>query len=443
MPRMTIGVRLTVLYALPLLAVIAVGALSLHRLSALRRSLDAAAEENAAAMQFAAAGLAHASETSRLVHEALLETDTRRTVQILESVEMNRERAHKVDDSIRSILTTAEGRAAFRSVEGACDEFGHSFGRFKTLLVAGERDEAAHLLTGEILPQRRRVQGAWEEFIALHRRQIQRAAAAAAGEDSRAHREIFAAILVAIGACIAAGIVGTASVVRPVSSAVRIAQQIARGDLREKVIVDRDDELGRLQTAMGGMSDRLENVLAQVRRGAHEVSSASEDIRGNSRWMLEHTSIQSSAASEMAATLHQMSSASARALDVTRDLRMLLDGDAAEVPPGAGERRDDHRTVLRLALPCANPPSAKFLLDCADMTINELWAGVARVNRVVLSVDAIARDNSMKAQDLWCTAEALSRRAVALERAVEFFRVRELAPAEPMSLPEADTHSAL
>lgn len=438
MSRLPIGMRLTFLYTLPLVAVLAVGWMSLGRLSTIRRSLQAASEENSAAMQLAAAGMAHATETSRLVHEALLESDPRRTRELLESVETNRQRAHQIDDSIRAVLRTPEAEGAFQSVETSCDEFGRSFGRVRDLLLAGDRAAAEHLLRAEVLPQRRRVQAAWQEFIGWHRGQIQAAAAHAGKQYLEARNEIVAAVLLALAACTAAGVAGTASVVRPVSSAVRVAQRIARGDLREKVIVDRTDELGRLQTAMAGMSDRLEAVLAQVRRGSHELAQASEDIRANARWLLEHTAVQASAASEMVATLHQMSSASARTMEVNRDLRLLLDSNAPAVDDELDGCCDGH-TVLRLAPASAAPSTPDALLDSAEQGVEEIWAGVARVNRTVLSVDSIARSNAMKAQDLWCTAEALSRRAATLEQTVDFFRVRSLD--DPEAPAEANRHS--
>lgn len=424
MPGRTIATRLTLSYALPLLAVLVVGWMALERLGRVRNALEAAAQENSAAMQLATAGLVHASETSRLIHEALLEPDPLRARAILDAVQTNRDRAHRIDASMHAVLRTQEARAAFSSVEAACDEFGRAFAPFKARLLSGRRQEATRLVREELLPARRRVQEAWQGFVAWHHREIQSAAYRASEQYAQARREVVLAVLLAATICLAAGIIVTASVVRPVSEVVRIARQVARGDLRDRVVVTRADELGHLQEAMAKMCDRLESVLSQVHRGAHELATASQGIRENARWLLEHTSVQASAASEMVGTLHQMGAASARSIDAARRLRPLLAADLvdslalAEAPPGAAGG-------AILQLPRAVPArESEALLEIVEESANELWDGVARVNRTVLSVDRIARDNALKAQELWCTAEALSRRAGTLQRTVDFFEVR-------------------
>ncbi|GAO01495.1 methyl-accepting chemotaxis protein [Anaeromyxobacter sp. PSR-1] len=429
MARHTLGVRLMLSYALPLLAVLGVGSMALERLGRVRSSFQQAAQENSTAMQLASAGLVHANETSRLIQEALLEPDPLVARTLLEAVQTNREKAHQVDSSIHAVLRTYGARAAFSSVEFACDEFGRDFGIFKERLLSGRRAEAARLVRDAILPDRRRVQAAWQDFVSWHHREIQTAAARAADQYAAARRDVLLAVVFAAVACAAAGIFMTTSVVRPVSSAVRAAQRIARGDLREQVAVTRADEIGVLQGAIAMMSARLEAVLSEIKRGAHEFATASEQIQENARWLLEHTSVQASTASEMVATLHLMGAASARALDSARGLRPLLCDTGADSRARNELTAGDH-IVLRLA--SEDPVRlASSLLDTIADSAGELWDGVARVNRNVLSVDEIARDNALKAQDLWCTAQTLSRRAATLRRSVDFFDVRRNGPADP------------
>jgi hypothetical protein len=190
------------------------------------------------------------------------------------------------------------------------------------------------------------------------------------------------------------------------------------------------------------VSDRLESVLAQVSRDVHELNRAAEEIRGNARWLVEHASTQSSVASEIAATLREMSSAGARTREATRDLRRILASGAAPVRHDDGRAKADH-ALLTLAPGGATQRSPHALLDCSEESLDALRSGVAQVNQFVLGVESMARDNSMKAQRLWCTAEALSRRAAALEEVVEYFRVRELRPAEPLAASDEDARRTL
>lgn len=182
-------------------------------------------------------------------------------------------------------------------------------------------------------------------------------------------------------------------------------------------------------------SDRVEGVLAQVSRDVHELNKAAEEIRGNARRLVEHTSTQCSAASDMLTTLREMSSASARTREATRDQRRMLDRGAAPRGRDDPPPKQEH-PLLKLAAVGVTERSPHALVDCAEQSIDDLRSGVARVNRFVLGVESMARDNSMKAQRLWCTAEALSRRAAALEGVVAC--VRELRPSEPATTCDED-----
>ena len=56
----------------------------------------------------------------------------------------------------------------------------------------------------------------------------------------------------------------TQQVITPIKSASRIAQRLAAGHLKERMAVDRDDEMGRLAASFNNMADKLSSQIAQL-----------------------------------------------------------------------------------------------------------------------------------------------------------------------------------
>ena len=69
-----------------------------------------------------------------------------------------------------------------------------------------------------------------------------------------------------------------ASITRPLAEARDAAARIADGDLTVRIERRRNDEIGLLADAMNGISSKLSTVVGQVREGAEQIASASNEI---------------------------------------------------------------------------------------------------------------------------------------------------------------------
>jgi methyl-accepting chemotaxis protein len=67
-------------------------------------------------------------------------------------------------------------------------------------------------------------------------------------------------------------------VVRPIGRLSVLAETIGQGDLSQAVAVDRQDELGVLQTALARMRDALADMVSQTRQRADSVQNAASEI---------------------------------------------------------------------------------------------------------------------------------------------------------------------
>ncbi|MFN4115555.1 MAG: methyl-accepting chemotaxis protein [Inhella sp.] len=68
------------------------------------------------------------------------------------------------------------------------------------------------------------------------------------------------------------------TIIRPVSSAITLAEHIAEGDLTREVYVDRGDELGKLQQALSDMRNGLADMVTKANEGADSVQTAAAEI---------------------------------------------------------------------------------------------------------------------------------------------------------------------
>jgi len=96
------------------------------------------------------------------------------------------------------------------------------------------------------------------------------------------------------------------SVVQPVSHAIGVAELIAGGDLSTAVTTDRRDELGRLLLAIGGMQDRLRELVGDIRHSAESISTASTEIASGNMDLSQRTEHQAASLQKTTANIVEL-----------------------------------------------------------------------------------------------------------------------------------------
>ena len=125
----------------------------------------------------------------------------------------------------------------------------------------------------------------------------------------QAQQAMWLSIGLMLGVCAAAVLGGVAfsrSITRPMAEAVQLAEAVAEGDLSRPVKAHGQDEVGQLLHALGTMQARLATVVAEVRRNADSVASASAQIAQGNHDLSERTEEQASALQQTAASMDQL-----------------------------------------------------------------------------------------------------------------------------------------
>jgi methyl-accepting chemotaxis protein len=101
----------------------------------------------------------------------------------------------------------------------------------------------------------------------------------------------------------------TRAIVTPLRQAAGNIARVARGDLRAGASRHGSDEIGRLQTALDDMTERLAATVGQVRAGAVAMDAASAEIATGNADLSRRTEQQAGALEETAASVEQLTAA--------------------------------------------------------------------------------------------------------------------------------------
>jgi methyl-accepting chemotaxis protein len=186
-------------------------------------------------------------------------------------------------------------------------------------------------------------------------------------------------VLAALGLTIAAGFFITRSITVPLAEAVKVAQQVAEGDLQVHIEVDSRDEAGQLLDAMQGMVaalkrmvaaasaiaagdltvkvnpqserdslgnalaemlSRLTHTMSEIRMGATGLSSAAAQVSATSQTLSQGTSEQAASVEETTSSLEQMSASITQNAENSRQTEQLASKGATEADDSGGTVKD-------------------------------------------------------------------------------------------------------
>lgn len=98
----------------------------------------------------------------------------------------------------------------------------------------------------------------------------------------------------------------TASITRPLQSAVSIARRVANGDLTSQPVVEGKDEVSELLGSLKAMNDNLRRLVGEVRQGADSIATASKEIAAGNADLSTRTETQAQSLGETATTMEKL-----------------------------------------------------------------------------------------------------------------------------------------
>jgi methyl-accepting chemotaxis protein len=177
---------------------------------------------------------------------------------------------------------------------------------FTDLIVADKSAEAKAFLLEKMRPLQGHYIEALERFVDMQSKIAQDSAHQTVAEAKTGLRWVAGVIALAIVLTIAVAWLILRSIVGPLKDAVTISEQIAQGNLRNTIALDRKDELGTLMQSLDGMQSHLARLVKGIQENAGDVAGVSGELASAAEQVAAATSQQSEAAASMAASIEEM-----------------------------------------------------------------------------------------------------------------------------------------
>ncbi len=141
---------------------------------------------------------------------------------------------------------------------------------------------------------------------------IEKTEAKAAKEDglayeSKAKHMSLMGMSVGFALALALGVLLSLSITRPLARTIEFVKRMGEGDFSQKLVIDRQDEVGQLAQSMNHMVDQLGGLLKNLTEGVATLSSSATELEAISGQMTTGTTQTSSRAATVAAAAEEMS----------------------------------------------------------------------------------------------------------------------------------------
>ena len=244
-----------------------------------------------------------------------------------------------IDEALKTLdrlVVLPQGRAALSELQTARAAYVASFVKIAPLVQAGQIDEARQLVRNETLPALGRLQQPIDTLRQLQDTLAQQRGATVTHDIVSTRKLMLGLGGIAMVLGLAAAVVLTRSIVRPLREGVVVANRIAAGDLTQPVQASGRDEVADLLRALGTVQAGLCRLVSQVHRGVEHVGSASSQIASANKDLSGRTEAQASALEQSAAAMEQLTSTIALNADNAQEARTLA-VNASTVAEAGGE----------------------------------------------------------------------------------------------------------
>jgi methyl-accepting chemotaxis protein len=189
--------------------------------------------------------------------------------------------------------------------------------------AAGNMDAARDTFEKDMVGKRDLYLAALRDLAEAQRKRLDQTAAEIAAQYQSGRTLLIAigALAILIGAGCAWWI--TRSITGPLNEAVRVAETVSAGDLTSNIVVDSEDETGKLMSALKIMNDSLVAIVGEVRSGTDTIATASSQIASGNMDLSSRTEQQAASLEETASSMEELTTTVKVNADHAREANQL------------------------------------------------------------------------------------------------------------------------
>ncbi len=163
-------------------------------------------------------------------------------------------------------------------------------------------------------------------------------------EDVRKVLWTLTGVAILIGIIIAIYITRTISI--PLKNFTFVVDNISKGDLTDNVDINSKDEIGAMESAVKHMLEKLNTIVADIRRASENVASGSNELSSTSQTVAQGSTEQAASAEEASASMEQMSSNIRQTTDNSQQTEKIA-GKAADDAKVGGQAVSDAMEAMK------------------------------------------------------------------------------------------------
>ncbi|MCE0463532.1 methyl-accepting chemotaxis protein [Pseudomonas sp. 20TX0172] len=213
-------------------------------------------------------------------------------------------------------------------------------------------------------------------------------------EDGAMQAELKKNSLLIVGSSALALLVGliaawviTRLIVAPLRSVIRVAQQIASGDLSATIEVTRRDEIGQLMLAMQQMGAGLSSIVSGLQAGIEQLANSAQSLSAVTEQTNLEVSSQKEETEQVATAMNQMT---ATVHDVARNAE-----EAAQAAQTADDKVESGQQVVRQSM--VRIEQLADSATSASSSIESLSAEIQNIGTVLSVIKSVAEQTNLLA----------------------------------------------
>jgi methyl-accepting chemotaxis protein len=307
--NMKVGVRLGAAFALVILLLVVVSVTAVLKISSINRSVTQIVNDRYVKVRLAFDARDSVNDQIKYLRGIVIDVPR---------PELNKPRygqletaAKKTQDALEKIAakqTTEIGKKKIQTLIDAAKAFDVAKQELIALTQAGNAEAASDYVLRKITTAQNTFLDTANKFASSQDEQLQAEGVNVLEDASTAINVTLVFSGLAIVVSLLLGYFLTRSIVGPLGEAVRVAENVAAGDLRTTINVTSRDETGQLMQALKDMNDNLLRIVSEVRTGTDTISTASSEIASGNLDLSSRTEQQAGSIEETASAMEEMTS---------------------------------------------------------------------------------------------------------------------------------------
>ncbi|MFN3358112.1 MAG: methyl-accepting chemotaxis protein [Pseudomonas sp.] len=212
-------------------------------------------------------------------------------------------------DRHETLMSNDEERQMLAEVKTNVADYLTIVGQMIALVDKDRQQDAIDLLTNRLAPQGTLLGQSLEKLIVFNQKGIEAATESAAQMYSSAQWVVGLIIVFALIATLLLAWLLTRSITAPIGQALRVARNIAAGDLSQPINVKGHDEPAQLLNALATMQVQLHSTIRGISDSAQQLASAAEEMSSVMEQSTRGLQAQNDEIEQAATAVNQMSAA--------------------------------------------------------------------------------------------------------------------------------------